>query len=587
VAGAVEEAHFAEGVTILHRDADPPNAMFVIRSGAVELRVEEIVFDLLGEGECFGHSSLLAHEGSIATVVAHQDTLCYVVPAPIAVEVLESEAGRSYLHSMLRWVLHASGDRLLVDRPDARLHFLESFLRRPPVTIEPQAPVADAAALMASERTPTLLVPMRGGWGIITDRDLGTKVVAARKSHDLPVEQIATFPARTLPASATASDALVQMFAEGVHEFAVTDDGGRVLGVVTDTDLTGIGRHTPFALRSSILQAKDPDQVVARARELPQVVLELVAFGVDPIDIGRIIALVRDGVTERFLQLGIDELGDPPAAWAWLALGSAARQEQALRTDQDHALAWDGDAPRDEADRYFSALAERVATGLEAVGVPRCNGDAMATNAELRRPLPEFATRFRAWIEEPSLEHSVLSSTGFDFRWVSGPLDAEPALNAALREARSYPSFARFLARRALDLRPPTGFIRDFVVEARGEHAGRLDVKHGGITIITNLGRAWGLRAGATAKGTLARLDAAVAAGADADVVKALGQAFRYLWDIRLQHQARQIRAGQEPDDFVDPAGLGAFVRSGLKEAFRTIARAQRILAADFRIERR
>jgi CBS domain-containing protein len=112
-------------------------------------------------------------------------------------------------------------------------------------------------------------------------------------------------------------------------------------------------------------------------------------------------------------------------------------------------------------------------------------------------------------------------------------------------------------------------------------------VKHGGITIITNLGRAWGLRAGATAKGTLGRLDAAVDAGADADVVKALGQAFRYLWEIRLQNQAEEIRTDRQPDDFVDPAGLGAFVRSGLKEAFRTIARAQRIIARDFRIDGR
>jgi CBS domain-containing protein len=162
VADAVEEANFAEGVTILRRDADPPNAMFVIRSGAVELRVEEIVFDLLGEGECFGHSSLLAHEGPIATVVAHQDTLCYLVPAPIALEVFESEAGRSYLYGMMRWVFHASGDRLLADRPNARLHSVESFLRRPPVTIGPEKPVADAAARMADERVSTLLVPMRG-----------------------------------------------------------------------------------------------------------------------------------------------------------------------------------------------------------------------------------------------------------------------------------------------------------------------------------------------------------------------------------------------------------------------------------------
>jgi CBS domain-containing protein len=586
VVDEIEEALFPEGATILRRDADPPNVLYVIRRGAVEVRVEDIILDVLGEGECFGHSSLLAQEGPIATVVAHQDTVCYLVPRRIALEVFESEAGRAYVYGLLRWVFHASGDRLLAARPDSRLHRLESFLRRPPVTIGPEAPAADAAARMAEERVSSLLVPMRGGWGILTDRDLRTKVVAARRSLDLPVEQIATFPARTLPASTAASDALVEMFAEGMHHLPITDAQGRILGVLTDTDLMGVGRHTLFALRSSILGATDSDQAVAKARELPHDVVALVEAGADPIGIGRNIALVLDSLTERLLHLGIDELGDPPASWAWLALGSAARQEQALRTDQDHALAWEAGGSREEADRYFAALAERVVTGLEAVGIPRCTGNAMATNAELRRPLPEFATRFRVWIEEPSVEHSVLASTGFDFRWVTGPLDAEPILNAALREARGYPSFARFLARRALDLRPPMGFFRNLVVEARGQHVGRLDVKHGGITIITNLARAWGLRAGAAAKGTMARLDAAADQG-DPELVSDLRQAFRFLWDIRLKNQAEQVRTGQEPDDFVDPGGLGAFVRSGLKEAFRTIARAQRYLAADFRVEHR
>jgi Putative nucleotidyltransferase substrate binding domain. len=35
------------------------------------------------------------------------------------------------------------------------------------------------------------------------------------------------------------------------------------------------------------------------------------------------------------------------------------------------------------------------------------------------------------------------------------------------------------------------------------------------------------------------------------------------------------------PDDFVDPATLGPFSRSGLKEAFRVIARAQRLLETE------
>ena len=76
--------------------------------------------------------------------------------------------------------------------------------------------------------------------------------------------------------------------------------------------------------------------------------------------------------TRRLIDLTIADLGDPPGPWAWLALGSQARHEQALGTDQDHALAFDlgSDAPED-ADAYFAQLTERVTDGLEAGGIPR------------------------------------------------------------------------------------------------------------------------------------------------------------------------------------------------------------------------
>ena len=50
---------------------------------------------------------------------------------------------------------------------------------------------------------------------------------------------------------------------------------------------------------------------------------------------------------------------------------------------------------------------------------------------------------------------------------------------------------------------------------------------------------------------------------------------------MRLHHQASQVDAGEAPDDFVDPATLGSFSRSGLKEAFRVLARAQRLLGSE------
>ena len=183
---------------------------------------------------------------------------------------------------------------------------------------------------------------------------------------------------------------------------------------------------------------------------------------------------------------------------------------------------------------------------------------------------------------------SILASIGYDFRQVAGPLDAEPSLDDALRQARGHPSFLRHLGRRALDLKPPTGFFRDLVVEHQGEHAGRLDVKHGGISIINNLARAYSTQAGVTAKGTLSRLQAAVLAGVlDAEVAGELSEAFHFLWGVRLEHQTAQVRAGEAPDDFVDPAKLGTLARSGLKEAFRVITRAQRMLASDLGVTQR
>lgn len=276
------------------------------------------------------------------------------------------------------------------------------------------------------------------------------------------------------------------------------------------------------------------------------------------------------------------DLGEPLVPWAWMALGSEARLEQALHTDQDHALAYQlGDRPVEEVDPFFAELAERVTAGIEAAGIPRCNGNAMAITPMMRRSVESWTTAFHDWMTDAGREGSIFSSIAFDYRRVSGPLDIEPLLHGVIATAaHAYPRFLNHLAHRALDGKPPTGFIRNFVVESSGDHAGRLDIKHGGVTIISNLARVYAIRAGRPEKGTLDRLRAAEETGQiNGGDRLALEQAFRLMWQIRLNHQARQIRAVIEPDDFVDPAELGPIERLGLKEAFRIIGNQQRGLA--------
>jgi CBS domain-containing protein len=165
---------------------------------------------------------------------------------------------------------------------------------------------------------------------------------------------------------------------------------------------------------------------------------------------------------------------------------------------------------------------------------------------------------------------------------VAGPLDIAGRLDEAIAEAPRHPGFIRRLALTAVELRPPTGFLRDLVVEHRGAHAGTFAVKDSGITPITNLARAYAVSVGATGNRTLARLGVAVASGRiDEELGAGLREAFRLLWRVRLEHHARRIGEGGQPDDHVDPAEIGPVARRGLKEAFRTIERAQRLLARE------
>lgn len=207
----------------------------------------------------------------------------------------------------------------------------------------------------------------------------------------------------------------------------------------------------------------------------------------------------------------------------------------------------------------------------------------MAVTPGLRRSVQGWEAAYRGWMSDPGVEGSILTSIAFDYRRVAGPLDVEPSLNAVVATApKKYPQFLRHLARRALDQRPPTGFFKDFVVADKGEHAGRLDIKHGGITIIANLARAYTIREGGAEKRTLDRLRAAEATGQlDEERREAMEEAFRLLWQTRLEHQAAQVRAGTEPDDFVDPKTLGPIARLGLKEAFKIVAGEQKWLAGD------
>jgi len=136
------------------------------------------------------------------------------------------------------------------------------------------------------------------------------------------------------------------------------------------------------------------------------------------------------------------------------------------------------------------------------------------------------------------------------------------------------------LAAAALAERPPTGFLRHFVLHSTGERKRVLDIKRGGLLPIEVLARWSGLAAGVTAASTRTRLSASEAAGTlTADDAATLRDAFDLVCALRMEHQVEQLRAGRPPDNLIDPRTLTPLTRTALKDAFRAVARVQRGIA--------
>jgi CBS domain-containing protein len=117
------------------------------------------------------------------------------------------------------------------------------------------------------------------------------------------------------------------------------------------------------------------------------------------------------------------------------------------------------------------------------------------------------------------------------------------------------------------------------VVEHDGEHRGHFNIKRGGLLPVVDIARYAGIAAGASSTSTPDRLRAAAAAGVlrDEDATS-LAEAFDLFTGLRLEHQVAQLRAGRDADDFVDPRSLSTLTRRYVREAFRVVTAAQRVL---------
>jgi len=579
-----EVEFFAAGSTIFSQEAQPVQYLRVVRSGAVEIVLDERVLDMLGAGELFGHASMLSGLPPGFAARAHEDTLCYRIPEEVARTVLARPQSLGFvarsLLTMRAPVPAAPAPRTAQPEPANRP--VAALIREPLVLCSPETTIREAAERMTAQGATSAVIQLEGSLGILTDWDLRARVLAAGVPYDAPVSLAMSAPAHTVGAERLGGDVVLEMLDRGVRHLAVVAATGEVVGVVEASDLLAAEALSPLYVRRAIVGAQSVSELAAIARRLPTSVIALHEARLGASSIARLHSLLLDALVRRLIELAQARAGEPPAEFAWLALGSHARREANPSSDADSAITWYGDGEETIVRPYLHSLATEVTAGLHACGIRSDEHGASASNELFVRSTESWQRAARDWIENPTGEQALmLVSVLVDSRPVWG-IHTGTAVADTFGAAGASPELLHLLARFALTHRPPTGFLRGLVVEHGGEHHGRLDIKRGGVLPVVDLARWAGMAAGVTSASTPERLHAARAAGTleEADA-RTLVDAFELFSELRMEHQVEQLRAGVEPSDHLDPAALSDLARSHLKEAFRAVASVQRRIATE------
>lgn len=583
--------YLRRGSTFPPSDEETPS-VYVVRRGAVELHKGQELVGKLAEGDLFADECRGRGTDAGLTGNTVEDTLVYAMPCSELERLrkVHTDFAEHFEHSAterLRKALDAVTEHRSAGSGRLMTVTARDLLRRGAITAEVDISIREAAGIMAEHRASALLL-LDGERlaGILTDRDLRNRCVAAGLATDRPVHEIMTESIRTIDADTLGFQALIEMTRLNVHHLPVME-GDRLLGVLSTTNFMQFQSTSAVYLVGDIRKADSVETLVAASGRVPELQLQLINSGATGGHVGQAVSAVTDAITQRLIELAEAELGPPPVPYAWLVGGSQARREQSSHSDQDNALLI-SDAMGDHDDAYFKALAERVNDGLDACGYIYCPGGVMAKTDTWRQPLRVWRHYFEQWIERPEPKALMLASVFFDLRTLHDPAGLFDELHAQILDlSQKNRIFIAYMAANALKHRPPLGFFRNFVLIRGGDHDQTFDIKHRGSVPIIDLARVYALSAGLTPINTVERLEAAAESHALSRNGSAnLIDAYELIGTLRMRHQAEQIRRGEQADNFLSPEQLSPLERGHLKDAFRLIDTMQESLGQRYQAGR-
>ena len=283
----------------------------------------------------------------------------------------------------------------------------------------------------------------------------------------------------------------------------------KLLGIISSEELLKVERQSSAYLLREIDVSETVEELSQVKDKLPQLIKTLVESGAKTKNITQIITSIFDEIVCKLIKMAIVDLGEPPAKFSFVALGSAGRKEQTLISDQDNAIIFENidDAKIKDVKLYFDKLANKVCDGLNICGYEYCPGLAMANNPKWTQSLNCWEEYFHSWIAQSSQQDLIDISIYFDFRHVYGDGELVEKLRSKLvKLSEGQSGFFQHLTRNCLLHKPPVGILGKLLLESKGDRVDTFDIKHATMPII-DFARIYALKHNLSDTNTLERLE--------------------------------------------------------------------------------
>lgn len=612
VAQSVEIQYLEHGEILFRQGEAARPHFFILKEGLIQL-VEDtasggVIREVCDEGDVFGVLALLGKRPYVLTSKVIENSLIYAIPVEIFERILEENsrvalffaagfaAGQVVVRQDLSQGQKARGEfkkdsgdhSLLIFSDQSAVDFSEKVL-----SCTSGTSIQCAAKEMAKEQVSSIVICDKNRFpqGILTDKDLRNRVLAAGISPKNPVSEVMTSPVITRKKQDGFSGLYLTMIRHRLHHLVLTEDGSAespVCGIISDHDVFLSMGNSPAVLIHGLMNTLDVAEMWKIRDRAEQMLGYYLENEVSMEFVASVMTEINDVIIRQALEIVKDQLKTEypdmtGIRFCFLSMGSEGREEQLLRTDLDNAILYDdvSENLQERASEYFLKLGEGVVEVLLACGFDACPGKIMASNPEWVKPLSVWKDYFTEWILHPSPEALMKVSIFFDFRSVAGSKALAAELTDHIyQEIGKKQVFLNFLALNAMKNPPPLGFFRDFVVERSGENRDQFDIKLRAMLPLTDLARLLVLSHQVVGiNNTFRRFEKlAELEPANAELFSQAGKAYEILMRMRALEGLQSKNNGR----YINPKSLGKIQRQLLKNAFVPISELQEIVNIRF-----